>query len=60
MTAEGAGLDDRAARLESLLASFDSLIIAFSGGVDSAYLAYAATRVLGPSALCITADSPSR
>ena len=59
MTAEGAGLDDRAARLESLLASFDSLIIAFSGGVDSAYLAYAATRVLGPSALCITADSPS-
>jgi len=59
LTAEGAGLDDRAARLESLLASFDSLIIAFSGGVDSAYLAYAATRVLGPSALCITADSPS-
>ena len=59
MTAEGAGVDDRAARLESLLASFDSLIIAFSGGVDSAYLAYAATRVLGPSALCITADSPS-
>jgi uncharacterized protein len=59
LTAEGAGLDERAARLESLLASFDSLIIAFSGGVDSAYLAYAATRVLGPSALCITADSPS-
>ncbi len=59
MTAEGAGLDDRAARLDALLASFDSLIIAFSGGVDSAYLAYAATRALGASALCVTADSPS-
>ncbi len=33
--------------------------MAFSGGVDSAYLAWAATRVLGPRALCITADSPS-
>jgi uncharacterized protein len=33
--------------------------VAFSGGVDSAYLAWAATQVLGPAALCITADSPS-
>jgi uncharacterized protein len=49
----------KAARLYDLLASFDSLIVAFSGGVDSAYLAWAATQVLGPSALCITADSPS-
>jgi uncharacterized protein len=36
-----------------------SLIIAYSGGVDSAYLAYAATRELGGRAICITADSPS-
>jgi pyridinium-3,5-biscarboxylic acid mononucleotide sulfurtransferase len=35
------------------------VIVAFSGGVDSAYLAWAATRVLGPHAVCITADSPS-
>ena len=35
------------------------MIVAFSGGVDSAYLAWAATQVLGPSALCVTADSPS-
>jgi uncharacterized protein len=46
-------------RLHDLLASWDSLIIAFSGGVDSAYLGWAATRVLGRSALCVTADSAS-
>ena len=50
--------DDR--RLFELLATFDSVIVAFSGGVDSAYLAWAATEVLGRDrTLCITADSPS-
>lgn len=52
-------LDARERRFKELLASFDSLIVAFSGGVDSAYLAWAATQVLGPSALCVTADSSS-
>jgi len=45
--------------LRELVSSFDSLIIAFSGGVDSAYLGWVATQVLGPAALCVTADSPS-
>lgn len=49
----------RRQRLDDLLASFDSVLVAFSGGVDSAYLAWAATRALGPAALCVTAESPS-
>jgi uncharacterized protein len=51
--------DAKARQLEELLAALPSLIIAFSGGADSAYLAWAATKVLGARALCVTADSPS-
>ena len=49
----------RERRLHGLLGGFESVIIAFSGGVDSAYLGWAATQALGPAALCVTADSPS-
>jgi uncharacterized protein len=52
-------LEAKEQRLGELLAGYRSLIVAFSGGADSAYLAWAATRVLGKSALCVTADSPS-
>jgi pyridinium-3,5-biscarboxylic acid mononucleotide sulfurtransferase len=54
-----ADLDSKEAALYQILEDLPSLIVAYSGGVDSAYLAYAATRVLGDSALCLTADSPS-
>lgn len=52
-------VDAKARHLHDLLAGFDSLIVAFSGGADSAYLAWAATQALGSSVLCVTADSPS-
>ena len=52
-------LTDKERELGDLIASFGSIIVAFSGGVDSAYLGWVATQQLGPSALCITADSPS-
>jgi uncharacterized protein len=52
-------LSDREQRLYDLLASYGSAVVAFSGGVDSAYLAWAATEVLGAATLCVTADSPS-
>jgi uncharacterized protein len=54
-----ADLEGKARRLQDVLASYDSVLVAFSGGADSAYLAWAASSVLGPSALCVTAESPS-
>ena len=46
-------------RLFSILKPMGRVIIAYSGGADSAYLAWAAHRVLGDNALAITADSAS-
>jgi pyridinium-3,5-biscarboxylic acid mononucleotide sulfurtransferase len=43
-----AGLDDRYARLQAILRSFESVCIGYSGGVDSAFLAVTAVSTLGP------------
>jgi pyridinium-3,5-biscarboxylic acid mononucleotide sulfurtransferase len=47
------------AELLGRLAELPSLVIAVSGGADSAYLAWAAHRALGTRALSVTAISPS-
>jgi pyridinium-3,5-biscarboxylic acid mononucleotide sulfurtransferase len=46
-------------RLVEILAQLQSVVLGFSGGVDSSYLAYIANRILGKNALCVTAVSPS-
>jgi len=62
MSSPGADTNDARAKEAALLerlAALPSLIVAYSGGVDSAYLAWAAHRALGERALAVTAISPS-
>jgi pyridinium-3,5-biscarboxylic acid mononucleotide sulfurtransferase len=54
-----ADLKQKEERLFRDLAGMRRVIVAFSGGTDSAYLAWAANQVLGPGAVAITADSAS-
>lgn len=52
-------LAEKEQRLFSVLSSLGRVLVAYSGGTDSAYLAWAAHRVLGDAAVAITADSAS-
>jgi uncharacterized protein len=54
-----ARLADKQDKLFAILRQLGEVIIAYSGGTDSAYLAWAATQSLGPAAVAITADSAS-
>ena len=51
--------DSKEDRLRQLFREMSSVLIAFSGGVDSTYVAYVANAELGDRALCVTGDSAS-
>jgi uncharacterized protein len=46
-------------RLRKIFRELKSVIVAYSGGVDSSYVAYVANAELGPRAVCITGQSAS-
>ena len=52
-------LDQKAERLRQILAARARLIVAYSGGVDSAFLAWMAHQTLGAQMVAVIADSPS-
>jgi uncharacterized protein len=52
-------LEQKRAALDARLRTLGRTLVAYSGGVDSAYLAYAAHQALGINMLAVVADSPS-
>ena len=59
MSGLGTDLDAKSGLLHTRLRTLGRLLVAYSGGVDSAYLAWAAHQALGDQMLAIIADSPS-
>ncbi len=56
---EDPALTSKDSQLRADLRELGRLLVAYSGGIDSAYLAWAAHRVLGNDMLAVIADSPS-
>lgn len=52
-------LNSKHASLQSILRNLGRVLVAYSGGVDSAYLAWVAHQTLGENMLAVIADSPS-
>ena len=52
-------LGSKITRLKKLLSSYESVVVCFSGGVDSSYLLAESIEVLGNKAVALTAVSPS-
>jgi len=52
-------LEQKRQKLFAVLKGLERVLVAYSGGTDSAYLAWAAAQALGDGALAVTADSPS-
>jgi pyridinium-3,5-biscarboxylic acid mononucleotide sulfurtransferase len=59
LRADPAALTAKEEALFASLRGLERVVVAYSGGTDSAYLAWAAHRVLGDGAIAITADSAS-
>jgi uncharacterized protein len=59
VSAGEAGAEQKLRALEARLLDLGSLMVAYSGGVDSAFLAATAHRVLGSRMIAVLADSPS-